>query len=214
MTFEIRRTEFEPQLATVHFTTNKQAEGMRLLWNEGYASFDENVLPGEDAVGNVRALFEHLGKNVPEEFVSLAVRYCNEQRGAQSTLNRYGPYVVEVRHDALDDMLILNGDVKNLANDFVQGATEKPYAIPFDHANPEATLQTLLTLGMSRTNPRLTGNYPEARLLRRLRGHDVLAVWATDPSEDDLAFLKSVGGVEIPVSAPPPKKPPFGRVNS
>lgn len=211
MAFEIKLGDFAPQPSTVHFTSNKKSDGLRRLWEKGYTSFDENVLPGEDAIANVKALLKHLGRDIPAEFASLAVRYSGEQRGAGGILQDYGPYVIEVRHEVLVDALILNGDVKNLASDFVSGATQKPHVIEFDPADPTKTLQRLVALGKSRDNPRLTGNYPEARLLRRLRGNDVLAVWTAKPAPEDLEFLKAHGGVEVPVPVLPPKPPPFGR---
>ena len=156
MAFQIKLGEFAPQPSTVHFTSNKKSDGLRRLWAEGYASFDENVLQGEDAIANVEALFNHLGRKIPDEFASLAVRYSGEQRRAGDILQNYGSYVVEVRHGVLVDALSLNGDVKDLAGNFVGGATRKPHVIEFDPTNPTKALQRLVALGQSRDNPRLT----------------------------------------------------------
>lgn len=195
MAFQIKLRDFEPQPSTVHFTSNKTGDDLRRIWIEGYTSFDKDVLPGEKAVANVTKLFSHLGRQIPNEFASLAVRYPGERGDAGKTLELFGEYVVEVRPEVLVDALILNGDFKNLAGDFAAGATQKPHVIEFDPANQLAALQQLRKLVQSVTNPRLVGDYPEARRLRRLRGDDVIAVWTASPDSADLEFLQNHGGV-------------------
>lgn len=192
----------------MHFITNKQGDGLGRLWNKGYVSIDMNVLDDEDAQTNVAALFDRFNRVPPAEFASLAVRYSGEQVNADTTLERYGLYLVEIRPEMMTDALILNGDVKSLAYDFTHGAPEKPRLIAFDIGIPDKTLTTLVALGRSRTNPRLTGNCPEAPPLRRLRGDDVLRVWIGNQTQHspqfraDLEFLEDQGGTVVRENTP------------
>ncbi len=197
MSFLIIQQNFRPQPGIVHFVCNKKPEGLRRLWAGGYTSFDEDYLPGETASRNVEALLRHLGVQAPRDFASLALRYVGEHPDAGGTLAVFGCYTVEVRQEVVSDAVILNGDVKNLARSFVDGAHEKAVRIHHDPSQPTQTLQRLAELRRSRVDPRLVGLYQEVRLLRALRRDDVVAVWSANPERAVIDFLISKGGVEV-----------------
>lgn len=155
-----------------------------------WVSSDEDVLPGETAMENVSAVYAAAGLAEPVEFASLAVRTC---RHDARNCNAYGPIILVVDADSIkDELLIFNGDVKNLGAK-LQGEDRSRHSEWVEiHTLSESVSEIISAFGRLVQNarnaekPRLVGSYFEARLQRALRPTDIKSIYV--PENDRVAM--------------------------
>lgn len=167
--------DFEVDDISVPLLTVNISEARYEQYRSGniYLSRDGDALPGEDAVANVQRLYAHHELQAPKCFTSLAVRWKGEPPRTTSTLRSYGEIVLVLKRDLFKEVVVFNGDVKDLAYALSIGNPKSNFVVGL----PDQTwLATLVTNISTCQEPRLVGNYVEARLPRALTTSDILEV--------------------------------------
>jgi len=171
----------------LRITLNIKPEDMKYLTEVKYGckwfSHDEDVLRDENAVSNVSAVYSAVGLTIPQEFVSLAIRTHRHHAEACSA---YGKITLVINQDAImsDQLVIFNGDVKGLGLKIKGIPVREHHEWIETHTLLEPIPEIISALNRledrkktGKENPRMYGNYFEARLFRALVLQDIELIY-------------------------------------
>jgi hypothetical protein len=161
-----------------------RSELLRLAATGSTDSRDEPLSSDETTEENVGRLYALAGVERPAQFTSLAIMIRHTSNG-KTALQAYGANIPILHPRTLEDILVVNGDMKNVSR-YVQDGDEQNVIVRRGTAIDHAELCGLADNNKpSSRGPRLRGTYFEGRLLRALRVGDVQTIYLRYPDDQE-----------------------------
>jgi hypothetical protein len=210
----VNRSFTQADVESLTVTLNIRRDGLEWLANEAAgAKFRSKDSPSDgetekDVQNQITAVYDTIGRRPIGEMASLAARSALSYRYDSKLLTAYGDIVLVMDSSKLaSDLVIFNGDVKNLGARLVEerkaGRELSNWLVSFGFDPGKLDSQILATSAeldklwkkitqVRPALPRIVGKYCEARLFRELRALDVSKVFIPEVAKSEMTLVEEL----------------------